>query len=223
MGLYADEQFNRCLRYFGDLFAFRDFGILPRLPTMEQLVEVEQGVNLLRSKGIEGPELDRRAAENLEFAYMRARNDYAELLATDAMLTFFHHCYALKDWIKNEQPLGDAIRAQVEAFVAASPELLACADIANGSKHLKLDRPRSGQAQDLVVRGFEWDGKRVRVSHLYAGERAGPQLEAFDLANACMGQWANFLGKPWEPRLASDERSRRALAAAFEKATQQPK
>lgn len=198
MGNYIDEQFHRCLRYIDALFSHRDVGYPPRLPTREALAEVAEGVKRMQEKSIDGDELERRAAENLEWAYVSARGDHAAMLATDAMLTFFHHCYALKDWIKNDPDAG-VLAQHVEAVVSGSPELCACADIANGSKHLNLTRRRSGQVQTVILHAFRGVDP-ISVPYMYVGEPGGNQQDAYELANACMARWATFLGKPWEPR-----------------------
>jgi hypothetical protein len=56
--------------------------------------------------------------------------------AEDALVHFFQDAYHLKDWIKND----GAIRvASPEKLINAELAMQICADLANGSKHLKLD------------------------------------------------------------------------------------
>ena len=58
----------------------------------------------------------------------------------DDLWSFFLNCYHLKDWIRNDPEVEEEIRGGVEEFVSGNEELRICADLANRSKHLKLDR-----------------------------------------------------------------------------------
>jgi len=72
----------------------------------------------------------------------RAEGDSTTRL--DDLFSFFQHCWHLKDWIKNDDTLQRATRKAVVKDVEATDRLLYCADLANGSKHLHLNRPRKG-------------------------------------------------------------------------------
>lgn len=63
--------------------------------------------------------------------------------ANDARDSVYHFCQDalhLMDWIRNEPATGH-LWEDLKALFKGSVELAACADIANGSKHLKLNRP----------------------------------------------------------------------------------
>jgi hypothetical protein len=51
-------------------------------------------------------------------------------------------CWHLKDWLKADPSVSLAIRNNVERFVNGNLWLRLCADLANGSKHLKLKDAR---------------------------------------------------------------------------------
>lgn len=50
----------------------------------------------------------------------------------------------LKDWVLNDSHFGAKDRTSLKAEIHSSRCLLVCSDIANGSKHLSLDRPKLG-------------------------------------------------------------------------------
>jgi hypothetical protein len=63
----------------------------------------------------------------------------------DRVYVFFVFCYHLKDWIKNDTSVPEAVRSQVETFVKNTPSLALAGDLANGVKHLARDRPARGR------------------------------------------------------------------------------
>jgi hypothetical protein len=72
-------------------------------------------------------------------------------VARDRLFHFFQDAYHLKDWIKNDPATK---RLPVETAIAA--ELAVCADLANGTKHFRLDPkkgpgPRTGDPSTAFV------------------------------------------------------------------------
>jgi hypothetical protein len=63
-------------------------------------------------------------------------------LQLDNLYHFFQDCWHLKDWIKNDDTLSQNTRKTILSEAERTDSLSYCADLANGSKHLKLDRPR---------------------------------------------------------------------------------
>jgi hypothetical protein len=62
----------------------------------------------------------------------------------DDLYGFFQACWHLKDWIKNDDSLQQDLRDAIVHAVEATESLQFCADLANGSKHLKLKREIKG-------------------------------------------------------------------------------
>lgn len=62
----------------------------------------------------------------------------------DDLWHFFQDCYHLKDWIKNDPNIPDVIKGEkgniIEEYVEGNKELRICADLANRSKHLELNK-----------------------------------------------------------------------------------
>lgn len=59
----------------------------------------------------------------------------------DNAWSFFIHCWHVRDWIKYDPTIDPAIRTSILKAAETSRALQICADVANGRKHLKLDRP----------------------------------------------------------------------------------
>jgi len=62
----------------------------------------------------------------------------------DALYSFFQSCWHLKDWLKNDDTLAQTTRDVIVSEAEKAESLNYCADLANGSKHLKLDHARKG-------------------------------------------------------------------------------
>lgn len=112
----------------------------------------------------------------------------------DEVYAFFQNCHHLKDWLKND----DASRADVadvEEFVSRSPDLLLCADLANGSKHLRLTRPRVDANTKVGRRDYALTlGSGVpKIAAKYEVQAAGKTHDAFELATRCMKEWEEYL------------------------------
>ena len=75
-----------------------------------------------------------------------------EVMELDDTYSFFIHCYHLKDWLANDDTFGRS-RREIEKFVAGTPALALCGDVANSIKHLKLDTRCGRRARDAGGRG----------------------------------------------------------------------
>src|ERR1700734_285868 len=62
----------------------------------------------------------------------------------DDMYFFFQNCWHLKDWIANDDDLPQSTRYAIAQAAEKIESLKFCADLANGSKHLKLKSARKG-------------------------------------------------------------------------------
>ena len=66
------------------------------------------------------------------------------LLTIDILMFACQSIWHLKDWILNDPQFGAKDRNALKADIYSSHCLLACSDLANGSKHLSLDQPKIG-------------------------------------------------------------------------------
>jgi hypothetical protein len=111
----------------------------------------------------------------------------------DEIYAFFLNCFHLKDWLQND-PASASAASDVERFVNGSVALSICADLANGSKHLVLDRPRVGTGAKFGARLFKLNlGGVPRISAEYAVEANGKKYDAFKLAKECIAEWTGYL------------------------------
>lgn len=112
----------------------------------------------------------------------------------DEVIAFFQACYHLKDWLKND-PASRVTSSEVEDFVERTPSLRLCGDLANGSKHLQLDRPRVDPDARIGARNYKLGlgGRGPTISVTYTVEAAGKTYDALTLAEECWGAWETYL------------------------------
>jgi hypothetical protein len=121
----------------------------------------------------------------------------------DDVYSFFENCYALKDWLKNDQEFSRKTDDEVERFVSQNPDLALCADIANGKKHLHLNRPPRSGAEPSRLSGHviidmtdtlsPTDDLPVKMKVQIFVDHAGKTLDVLPLATRCVEAWENFL------------------------------
>lgn len=69
----------------------------------------------------------------------------------DDVISFFIHCYHLRDWIIHLNRVGVTSK-DVDAFINQHEELKICTDFANGSKHCTLThKTRTKQRQPHII------------------------------------------------------------------------
>lgn len=109
------------------------------------------------------------------------------------VFTFFVNCHHLVDWIASDAKLTRSTQRNARALVSKSNELKMCADLANRSKHCALTRARTGDpstgpsgndATVMIGRGAQ---------HAFRVTSGGVELDALDLARACVMSWRTFL------------------------------
>ena len=138
--------------------------------------------------------------------YERIKRWYTRLLESDAIndrrvddfYSFFTCCFHLKDWLKNDPSVDQAIRDEAEAAVSSNRWLGLCADITNGSKHLRIDRrvrvdasSRVEKVEPAFQRNFvQQNAFQVGGIVVVAG---GNVWDAQDVAGQCMRAWDEFL------------------------------
>ena len=125
-----------------------------------------------------------------------------EAWALDLIYAFFMNCYHLRDWLIRS---GAATKDDVDDHIDHSDALRWCRDICNGMKHFKLDADKrtttyqswttASESKVVVsgspdrpepVAGFYWS---------FVDPPTGTTRDMFQLADACMKDWATFLKK----------------------------
>ncbi|TAK12016.1 MAG: hypothetical protein EPO32_10130 [Anaerolineae bacterium] len=114
----------------------------------------------------------------------------------DEILAFFMNCYHLKDWIKNDNIVDKQIRDKVDDHINKDKNLQICADLCNSIKHLNLNRPpRSGQIPEFGTKKIRISlgSEPTRIGFDWFIELNGSVIDAFELAEACIQSWNDFL------------------------------
>lgn len=121
----------------------------------------------------------------------------------DEVYAFFQNCWHLKDWLKNDPAAAasaasdvETFASDVETFASESPNLCLCADLANGSKHLRLKRPRVDPETEIGRRDYKLaigspGGETISVR--YGVDAGGKTHDALELAEACWKAWQTYL------------------------------
>lgn len=117
----------------------------------------------------------------------------------DDVLSFFMHCYHVRDWLIHTK-VAQVQARQVEEFISGSTCLRLCADICNGVKHCKLTKPpRSGAQPDFSGKEYIsslWlsgssGGELLQAT--YTIETAAGVVDALVLAEECVQNWSDFI------------------------------
>ncbi|MCF6150442.1 MAG: hypothetical protein E3K37_17540 [Candidatus Kuenenia sp.] len=128
------------------------------------------------------------------------RTDYE-----DNLWSFFQNCWHLKDWIKNDPGVPSSVSSAIEDAVNEYESLMICADLANRSKHLKLQRVRldatmpgryivatinetiSAQKPSAATSVISWDYKITLQD--------GSECWAMDVAEQAIADWETLINK----------------------------
>ncbi len=121
----------------------------------------------------------------------------------DNLFHFFQDCWHLKDWIKNDDTLPQSTRDALVRDAENSESLKFCADLANGTKHLKLTkRVRKGAVLWYVESIATVDAKtgetisKVPVGYLIASLQGSPTpSDAIGFARKTVQDWTDLLTK----------------------------
>jgi hypothetical protein len=113
--------------------------------------------------------------------------------AIDTVQSFFEAVHHLKDWLGND-PSSGITKAAGDKLISGSPVLQLCADLANGSKHLKLTSSRTGDLSTTIARNdvavFAGTGTSA---HRFYVESAGTEYDVLQLADDAVAEWNKFL------------------------------
>ena len=112
----------------------------------------------------------------------------------DGYIHFFQNAWHLKDWLRKD-PESAKVVSDIENFVNGSPALQLAADLANGLKHLGLDRrkPRTGDAS-TGIRHMSFSGDpTVGLDMSIHVESGGKVIDATILAKDIMIAWNEYL------------------------------
>jgi hypothetical protein len=105
----------------------------------------------------------------------------------------------LKDWVLNDPEFGAKDKEALKRDIHAEECLLVCSDIANGSKHLRLDSPKAGSSLS-DRRGLHVEPSLGVCKELYfvscldkTNKYHGVEIR--DLLGECRNTWERILNK----------------------------
>jgi hypothetical protein len=124
----------------------------------------------------------------------------------DDFYAFFTCCFHLKDWLKADTTVEPAVGADAERLFDASKGLRwlqVCADLANGSKHLVINRTvrvdpstRLGKVEGAFDADV-FDPSAFQTEDTLVVYAAGWAWNALELADQCVAVWDTFL-RNWD-------------------------
>jgi hypothetical protein len=139
--------------------------------------------------------------------YDRMRRWHARLHAArrvddhfvDDCYAFFTCCFHLKDWLQADTAIPQEVRDAVEPYVEGNLWLRLCADLANGSKHMIVDRnprfdhPARVEKIGVLDLGFGISAMPVKPAAVIVigSDSYSPQ----HVADRCVAQWNVFLAQ----------------------------
>jgi hypothetical protein len=112
----------------------------------------------------------------------------------DEVYSFFQNAYHLKDWLRNDSAVSARV-GDVESMIEGSQSFRLCADLCNGSKHLKLTKHKQSADTKLTKQDFRLAvaDDPPTISAKYEVDSGGKTYDAFTLAQACMTEWESYL------------------------------
>jgi hypothetical protein len=120
-------------------------------------------------------------------------------LYEDDVLSFFMHCFHIRDWILHLNQVGITAQ-QLDLFINRHEALRVCADLCNGTKHCKLKRStRSGRQPHVATKSYAsttWltgSGGGNAVKGKYTILTASGPVDALELGEECMLLWGEFI------------------------------
>jgi len=122
-------------------------------------------------------------------------------LLQDFAHAFFVECLSLRDWLIND-PSVTVQRAAIHKFVNNDSSLGVCRDLANGAKHLTLDRLRRTDDARVSHREVQWrispqaspaPSYRITLAWKELNDEAVRSADLLEFAWQCVRAWDRYL------------------------------
>ena len=122
-----------------------------------------------------------------------------QLEFTDVVYFTIQCMWHLKDWSLNDQYFMTPDKAELLRDIHAQRCLLICSDLANGTKHLELRRPKVGATLDENA-GIHLDGSKGICQHFYdvvCKDETDPyhRKEIRDFLAECRRTWGEIIDR----------------------------
>ena len=121
------------------------------------------------------------------------------LLTIDVIMFACQSMWHLKDWILRDPDFGAKDNEELKKEIHATRCLLVCSDLANGSKHLSLDRPKTGERLSEHT-GMHLDTSKGIFRELHYVVCPDPSdefhgMEVTTFLRCCKDQWQNIINR----------------------------
>lgn len=111
----------------------------------------------------------------------------------DIVYAFFQNCWMLRDWMVNSKALDKKL---IDDFFHSDKDMMICRDLANGSKHLVINKPSIDPNISINRREYSvslgGEIPKIEVRYWIQVE-SHPPIDAFGLAGACLDKCEVFL------------------------------
>lgn len=126
--------------------------------------------------------------------------DLGNALAFDDVLMFAcQGMWHIRDWVLNDPYFAAKDRKAVIREIEINPYLRVCADLANGSKHFTLNRPRTSvrQSDRQGLNIIPNDGVFQIYYYLESADRESMfhGMEIREFLTACRAEWKNIIDR----------------------------
>lgn len=117
----------------------------------------------------------------------------------DVVIICLQSMWSLKDWILNDNEFGASSLSDLKSEIYNSKCLLACSDLANGTKHFRLDRPKTSFSISGNM-GIHVDtSKGIFQEYIYilTDDHSDPYygMEARAFIQECRSTWQRIIHK----------------------------
>ncbi|WP_154650910.1 hypothetical protein [Reinekea blandensis] len=143
-------------------------------------------------------EIVKRYFKRLEAIYegVQLSPGYNRECYDDDVMSFFIHCYHVRDWLIHDENFNISSR-EVDEYIDTHRALSVCTDLANGLKHCRLTRRTRTENQPHVSgreRLTSKFGDELSVmSCKYRVMSSNENIDALDLAKECVRLWDDFI------------------------------
>ena len=142
---------------------------------------------------------------------LESDNPYDWVRGLDAIDIIVFACQSmwhLKDWILNDAHFGARDKEELKRDIHASRCLLICADLANGSKHLSLNNPKT-DARLWERSGFHYEPSKGICRAIYyvvCDDRSDEYhgMEIRDVLRRCRDEWQRIINRHYLSRIDDD-------------------
>ncbi len=113
---------------------------------------------------------------------------------TDDLLSFCMHCTHLADWIECDRYVPSRSKRIVAQALVTAKWLLICRDIANGAKHVRLNKPKSGKGAKYAYteRTKRGNQERFTLDSIF-DDGNGNAVSGREIALKSVDEWRSIL------------------------------